>query len=137
MPYHDIIDRIQVRYQQLWNYDVFPNHVNQSLFKPVKGFVSVGVRELNYDGQYVEKGDPHPDLVGDVKLMAERTKLRGPPLHIATIEEKKIFNDCMKNNRGCTQKNWQQLASLCKAKANYKYNTPCCQTRDSRSLKGP
>ena len=120
MPYPGIIDRIQVRYQQLFDYDVFPNHVNQSLFKPVKAFLAVGVREMNYDGQYVEKGHPHPDLVGDMKFMAERTKLRGPPLHIATIEEKKIFNEYMKNNRGRTQKNWQQLATLYKAKANYK-----------------
>jgi hypothetical protein len=32
MPYHDIIDRIQIRMLQLFGYDVFPQHVNQALF---------------------------------------------------------------------------------------------------------
>ena len=61
MPYHDKIDRIQIRMQQLFNCDIFPKHVNQSLFEPIKDFVAVGIGELNYDEalNHLDSDSPH------------------------------------------------------------------------------
>jgi hypothetical protein len=83
MPYHDIIDRIQIPMQQLFGYDIFPQHVNQALFDPIAGFVAVRVGPLNYDSKFVENGPPDPKLKGDMLFLVLRMKLRGPPLHIA------------------------------------------------------
>lgn len=116
----DIIDRIQIRMLQIFGEDPFPSHTNQCLCQPIKGFVAVGVGPLNYDSKYVEQGGPHPNLAGDMKFLAERMKLTGPPLHVATKEEKRIFNEFLKSCPKPTTKSWEQLAALYKTKADYK-----------------
>lgn len=58
MPYHDLIDRIQIRTMQLFGYDIFPHHANQSLFTPIKNFVAVGVGPLTSDPAFVKSGPP-------------------------------------------------------------------------------
>lgn len=116
----DLIDRIQIRMVQIFGEDPFPSRNNQCLFKPIKGFVAVGVGPLNYDSKYVEEGDPDKNLVGDMKFLAERMKLRGPPLHVCTHHERKIFNECLKTHRKPTARSWDELASLYKVQADYK-----------------
>jgi hypothetical protein len=119
MPYHDIIDRIQIRMLQLFGYDVFPQHANQALFDPIAGFVAVGVGPLNYDSKFVEIGPPDPNLKGDMLFLALRMKLRGPPLHIAHPREMHLFNEFLKEHPRPSAKGWEDLAKLFKEKSDY------------------
>jgi len=119
MPYHSIIDRIQLRMIKLFGTNIFPNHTNQSLFKPIEGFVAVGVGPLNYDPKFVEEGLPDPKLNGDMLFLAERMRLKGPPLHIAHVNEKRIFNQHMADNPKPSSKTWEQLAEKFKDKSDY------------------
>ena len=120
---YDIIDRIHWRMMQIFGVDVFPTHTNQLLFQPVKGFVAVGVGPLNYDEDYVEQGCPHQGLTGDIKFLAQRMKVVGPPLHIYHPREKKIFNDFMANNSKPTNKHWHELAIQFRMKADYEHTS--------------
>jgi hypothetical protein len=82
--YLHYVDGIQLRMLEIFGLDPFSCHANQFLFKPIKGFVAVGIDPLNYHSDYyVETGEPHEKLTGDLKFLAERTRLVGPPLHIA------------------------------------------------------
>jgi hypothetical protein len=123
MPWHHIIDRIQIRSIQIFGVDIFPRHENQSLFQPIQGFVAVGVGPLNYDDAYVEQTtEPHPNLTGGMPFLAQRMKLRAPPpLHMAHYHKKKIFNNYMEDNPKLpSSKTFRTIAALFKAKANYK-----------------
>jgi hypothetical protein len=125
MPYHDLIDRIQIRHLQIFGVDVFPRHNNQALFKPVEGFVAVGIGPLNYHPEFVESGPPHASLKGDMRFLAERMELVGPPLHIAHPYEKHIFNEFMKDNPSTpNSKTWRALAANYKEKTDYKTVSP-------------
>lgn len=119
MPYLYLIDRIQIRMVQLFDVDIFPKHKNLSLFKPLEGFVAVGIGELNYDERYVEKGEPSKNLKGDLLFVAKRTKLVGPPLHITNPREMQIFNDFMKECGSPKSKSWIELAKIFKKEADY------------------
>lgn len=74
------------------------------MFKPIKNFVAVGVGPLTCDPQFASSGPPHESLIGDMKFLVERMKLVGPPLHIETKKEKRIFNDHLKENPKPTTK---------------------------------
>ena len=121
MPYHDIIDRIQIRYLQLFGSDPFPEHgaVNQALFDPIKDFVAVGVGPLNYDSKFVDHGEPHPKLTGGLLFLARKMKLKGPPLHVAHPREMHLFNEFMREHPRPTAKTWDELAALFKFKSDY------------------
>lgn len=54
-----------------------------------------------------------------MKFLAERMKLVGPPIQIDTNEEKKIFNEYLKENPKPTTKSWSELAALYEDEANY------------------
>ena len=116
MPWHDKIDRIQLRMQKLFGEDIFPNYSNHLLFKPISDFVAVGIGPLNYDEKYVDSSEPDPALKGDMLFLAKRMKLRGPPLHIAHPEEKKIFNDYLRDHSKPTSKMWDDLAVVSRRK---------------------
>jgi hypothetical protein len=74
MPWHHIIDRIQIRSIQIFGVD-FPRHENQSPFQPIQGFVAVGVGPLNYDDAFVEQTtEPHPNLTGGMRFLAQCMK---------------------------------------------------------------
>ncbi len=76
MPFLHYIDRIQLRYIQIFGFDPFPNHTNQALFKPVEGFVAVGIGPLNYNEDFVENSDvPHPSLKGGLLFLAQQMGL--------------------------------------------------------------
>jgi hypothetical protein len=121
MPYHDIIDRIQIRYLQLFGSDPFPEHgaVNQALFDPIKDFVAVGVGPLNYDSKFVEHGEPHPNLTGGMLFLARKMKLKGPPLHVGHPREMHLFNEFLREHPRPTAKLWEELAALFKVKSDY------------------
>ena len=120
IPWYHLIDRIQLRMIQLFEHDPFPNHTNQALFQPIKGFVAVGVGPLCYDDDFVEKSsEPHQALKGGLRFLAKRMKLRGPPLDLAHKEEFSFFNEFMKTKPRVNRQNWVELAKQFKAKANY------------------
>jgi hypothetical protein len=52
--YRHYVDRIQLRMLEIFGVGPFSCHVNQLLFKPIKGFVAVGIGPLNYHSDYVE-----------------------------------------------------------------------------------
>ena len=57
-PHISLIDRLQLRIQQIYNVLVWPNHTNILQFKPVENFASIGIGELNYSNLFTEKGEP-------------------------------------------------------------------------------
>ena len=86
---------------EVFEVDIFPKHINQSSLKLVDDFVAVGFAPLNAEkyGDYVEVSEqPDQRLTGDLLFLAKKMKVAAPPLHIATKDEKKIFNDYMRNN---------------------------------------
>lgn len=85
----------------------------------MEGFVAVGAGPLDYDPAYVQHGAADEKLVEDMKFLAEQMKLRGPPLHIATKEEKRIFNDFLKYQPSPTLKSWRHLATHYKTLDDY------------------
>jgi hypothetical protein len=125
MPRLHYIDRIQLRCMKLFQFEPFPNHANQELFSPVEDFVAVGIGPLNYDDEYVHKigeGEtPDPNLSGELRFLAERMRLRGPPLDMGHPNEMKIFHDFMKEHAGkLSGKNLKFLSAIYKRKSDYK-----------------
>ena len=117
-PYLHLIDRLQDRYQELFNILIYPRHRNLSRFKPVDGFVAIGVGPLSLDPEYVQQGEPLPVLKGDLHFMAERMKLECPPLPLAHKDEFKIFRHFIARNPKVTRSTLHNLAKEFKAKSN-------------------
>ena len=119
----DIIDRIQIRYQQLFGRDFFPNHFNQELMKEQADYdpeiVSVGIRRLNYDTAYVQRGAPHESLKGDLLFMAKRSGVVCVPLPIAHRNEIIIFNEFLIQHPKPTETDWKNLAAEYLKKCDY------------------
>lgn len=115
----DLIDRIQIRMQQLHNVIVFDNHVNSSLMQTDPTFISVGIGPLHYSSDFVAKGTPSDELKSDLRFIAEKMNVICPPLPIAHRDEKRIFNDFYKNNPTSTDTTRKQLAKIFLQKANY------------------
>ena len=114
-----MIDRIQIRIQQIYNIIAWKNHINILQFKSVQNFDSIGIGELKYSEQFVEKGEVDERIrVRDIRFMAEKMKLRMPPLPISHWEEIKIFNDFMKENNTLSNSKCVDLAELYKEKCN-------------------
>jgi hypothetical protein len=53
-PWLEYIDRIQVRYMQVFGRNRFPKHQNLLVIKVKEDFVAVGIRPLSYDARFVE-----------------------------------------------------------------------------------
>ena len=121
MPWLYLIDRIQLRYLQIFGFDPFPQHVNQSLFVPIKGFVAVGIGSLNYSEDFVHTGEPYSNLNGGMLFLAQRMGLRGPPMDVDHPKERSIFNNFMRACPGKpTSGRLRTLAKLFKQKADYR-----------------
>ena len=87
-PYLHIIDRIQIRIQQIYDVLVYENYLNLSLQLSNESFTSVGLRELHYPELYVAKGEPYARIMHrDVLFMAKKMKLVMPPLPIIHTHE--------------------------------------------------
>lgn len=110
-PYLFFIDRIQDRYQQLFNVKLFRRHRNLSHFQPVKDFVAVGVGPLCISEEYVCLGDPLPHLTGDLHFLAERMGVQCPPLGVQGKDECKMFSTFMLSNPALTD---TAVSTLCK-----------------------
>jgi len=118
-PWLYFIDRIQDRVQKIWNLLIYPNHTNILAFKPTE-FVAVGIGPLSYDLKYVDTGEPMPHFKGDLKFLAERMKLKCPPLPLSTKQEHLIYNDYLKSHPQPATKNWDELAQIFKNITNGK-----------------
>jgi hypothetical protein len=57
--------------------------------------ISVGIGPLSYSDQYVKKGEPHPNLKGDLKFLASQMNLELQRLPVASRKEIKIFTEHM------------------------------------------
>ena len=91
-----------------------------------KKFVAVGIGPLNCHEYFMENCDePHPNLTGGMRFLAEWMHLRGPPLDLVHKDEFTIFNDFMRANPSRpTKKTWIALAKLFKLKADYSTTFP-------------
>jgi hypothetical protein len=118
------IDRIQSRIVNIFGVDVYPRHTNQAQFEPVKDYVAVGIGPLNYNDDYVTKGPPDPLLKGDLRFVADRMRLKCPPMPVAHPREKKMFNDHMKAHPKPTDKDWRELAKRFKQQSDCKIIFP-------------
>ena len=89
----DIIDRIQIWNEQIFNVNIFPSHENSFQFKPIEDFIAVGIGPLNYKKEFLHLSKkPHQSLKGDLQFVAVRMLVEGPPLSIHLKEEKKLFS---------------------------------------------
>jgi hypothetical protein len=68
-------DLIPSRILNIFGVDVYPHHTNPAQFEPVKDFVAIGIGPLYYSNDYVEQGEPHPDLEGDLQFLVARMGL--------------------------------------------------------------
>lgn len=118
-PWLHFVDRIQDRVQNIWNLLIYPNHTNILAFKPTE-FVAVGIGPLSYDAKYVDTGEPMAHFKGDLKFLAERMKLKCPPLPLSTKEEHVIYNNYLKSHPQPASKNWDELAQIFKGRVDGK-----------------
>jgi hypothetical protein len=83
-PWHEFIDRIQIRHMQLHGCNIFPKYKNLSLTETVPDFVAVGFGPVSFDTDYVEPSDePHPNLTGNLRWLAARMKVKLSPLNVS------------------------------------------------------
>jgi hypothetical protein len=113
----DIIDRIQVNIQEIYNVLIWPRHKNVSVLPCKPDFVSVGIGPLTYNPRFVEFGDPAEHLTGDLEFMASQMNLKYPILPIGSKEEVKIYNEFVKNKKP-TPTNLEKLCEIFKEKSD-------------------
>lgn len=115
-----LIDQIQTQMIRLYGIDPFPRHVNISQLEKLDDFVAVGIMPLwNEDTDFVEVAEePHPELTGDLRFVAERMKVRCPPIHLATKEEWKIFKEFIRSKKQLGDTEWVELAKIFKERTN-------------------
>ena len=107
-----LLDRIDLRLQELFGICVYPRHFNVLLFDGVKNFVCAGISPLLCDERFVKRGLPDSRLNGDLKFMAQKQQVQCPPLPIATQIEHKMFNDFLRRHPKPTKKQLEELAVL-------------------------
>ena len=114
-PHLHLIDRIQIKIQQIYNIFAWKNHTNVLKFKSIENFDSIGIAERNYSVPSVNKGKVNYRVrVRDVVLVAEKMKLKMPPLPFRYYEEIRILNYFMKEKKGSlivNVLNWQNVSS--------------------------
>ena len=115
-----LVDQIQLRIQELYNVQVYPNHANMLPFDYEVDHVAVGIGPLSYLPEYVTSGPPHPLLKGDIKFLAERMHLTLPPLPISSSTEKKIFNELVALNPGPSARDFREWATIFLSKSDGK-----------------
>jgi hypothetical protein len=122
-----LIDRIQLRIQEIYNVLIWARHKNTMIFKGLDDFISVGIRPMTYDSRFVEKSDvPSANLSNDLKFIAQQMKIKYPITPVNSKVEKRIYNDFFVNNRP-TNKTYEELAEIYREQAdgvNVFYKTP-------------
>ena len=94
-PWLHIIDDIDLFGRKLYNGVVlYPRHANALLYKGVPDFVAVvGIGPFEHNSDYVAQGEPAAHLTGELRFLASRMAVVGPPLPYARREEFKLSND--------------------------------------------
>ena len=119
MPCMHIIDRLQMRVQQICNIIVWKKHRNLTLSLSNDSFVSFGIGELHYPEPFVSKGPPDSRIVvRDITFIALKMKLAMPPMPISHPHEIKIFNDFIKQNPSFTSTSMSTLALIFNDESN-------------------
>jgi hypothetical protein len=109
-PWLFYVDRIQDRIEKTWNVTVFSSHTSILAFKPTY-VVVVGIGPLSYDSTCVQVGEPMPHLTGDMLFLAQRMKLKCPPIPCSTKEEIKIYNAFLRAHPKPNERQWRELES--------------------------
>jgi hypothetical protein len=118
-PWHHLVDRIQIRIQEIYDVVVFPSHENASQFKAIKDFVAVGIGPLSHSFDYVTKGMPHPSLKGDFRFLAKKMKVVYAPMPVSHPMEKAMFNHYKESHpNDLTKSKAHELAKTFKRKTN-------------------
>lgn len=110
-------DRIQTRMQQIWGVDLFTNRINISEHKPLD-FVAVGVGPLSHDEKYVTKGQPADSLENDLKFMAERMRVKYPPLPPSSEKEFGMIKRFCSENPQPKEADIQRLCRIFKSQSD-------------------
>lgn len=117
-PWHFLVDRIQIRTQQIYGFNLYPQHKNVQLAPSVPGHVAVGIGPLCYDPDYVDTGECHQNLRGDMRFLAEKMNLVLPPLPLSHRDEHKIFNDYVKAHPSMKAADFRALARDFKSRSD-------------------
>jgi hypothetical protein len=110
-----LIDDLQTHIQSIYNIGVYPQHLNIACFQSTN-FVSVGIGPLTQSEEYVDRGDPISHLRGDIRNLAQRMKVKCPPLESKTREEYQIENEFFMRHPTSTMANFKELAKDFKAR---------------------
>jgi hypothetical protein len=118
-PWHEFIDRIQIRHMQLFGCNIFPKHKNLILAETVPDFVAVGFGPVSFDKDCVDLSEePHPNLTGNLRFLACKMKVKLPPLNVSGKREKQFCNDYCRDNPKPTTTELKELARMFKAEAD-------------------
>jgi hypothetical protein len=118
-PWHEFIDRIQIRHMQVYGCNIFPKYKNLSLTETVPDFVAVGFGPVSFDTDSVEPSDePHPNLTGNLRWLAARMKVKLPPLNVSGKREKQFCNNYFRDNPKPTTTKLKELSRMFKAEAD-------------------
>ena len=91
-----LIDRMQIKMQQLHNVIIFKNYINSAIVKTGPNFISVGIGLLHHSSECVISGSPDERLKHDLKFIASKMNVQCPPLPIGhKHEKKKLMNSAV------------------------------------------
>jgi len=110
-------DRIQEKIRQLWGVDPFPSRINMSE-QTALDFVSVGVGPLSLNEDYVTVGEPGEGLKDGLYFMANRMKVKYPPLPPTTPAEFAIIKKFCADHPQPKQNDYKKLCKIFKLKSN-------------------
>jgi hypothetical protein len=108
-PYMNLIDRIQIRTQEVFNVLVFPRHQNTTQTK-FNDFIAIGIGPLCYSNDYVTQGEPLPELKGDILFIAKKMNLKCPPLPIVSQQEIALYNNLLQKKPNPTERDYREYA---------------------------
>ena len=108
-PWLQFIDHVQTRIQQIYNCIIYPRHFNLHSFRPIRGFQSIGIGPLCLSEDCIETREPGECLTGDMRFIANKMKVKYPPMPVGTVREKEIFNQFIRSNQAHSAPQWRNL----------------------------
>jgi hypothetical protein len=81
------MNHIYSRLQELYGESGYPQHINLSLFEPLKNFVSIGIGPLFFDEAYAKSGEAYDCLSGDLLFLTMWMMVKCRPLPPSSPEE--------------------------------------------------
>jgi len=118
-PYLMVIDRIKSSYLRIMGIDIFPKHLNLEEFAAIEDYFAVGIGPLGLSEKFIEPGEPHHLLKGDLKFLSKRQGLVCSPRHIQHKKEFEIFNQFMESHPSPNGRDWEELAIVFKQRTDF------------------